>query len=172
LKARINKKHFELCVSLYKNPITLDLPIPHTDKISDFSKVAGVENLDSLRKSGKFVPGCYRIYGIGNSPDMCYIGQALHLGLRVKQHAKGSNKNTSDFCMNLGNKGKVDLFILPGLENIPKGLSISEFLCVLEQYLIFKYRPKINKLFIASPSPREAGAGTRIPPHDVVVRGN
>ena len=31
---------------------TLDLPIPHTDKISNFSKVAGVENLDSLRKSG------------------------------------------------------------------------------------------------------------------------
>ena len=70
LKARINKKHFELCVSLYKNPITLDLPIPHTDKISNFSKVAGVENLDSLRKSGKFVPGCYRIYGIGNSPGV------------------------------------------------------------------------------------------------------
>ena len=27
-----------------------------------------------------------------------------------------------------------------------------EFLCVLEQYLIFKYRSKINKLFIARPS--------------------
>ena len=51
----------------------------------------------------------------------------------------------------MGEQGKVDLFILPPLNEIPLGLTDSEFLCVLEQYLIFKYRPKINKLFIARP---------------------
>jgi hypothetical protein len=49
----------------------------------------------------------------------------------------------------LGDQGKVDLFILPLSNEILSGLTESEFLCVLEQYLIFKYRPKINKLFIA-----------------------
>jgi len=43
------------------------------------------------------------------------------------------------------------LFILPPLNEIPSGLTDVEFLCVLELCLIFKYRPKINKLFIARP---------------------
>ena len=124
LNTKINKKHFDLCVSLSNNPITLDLPLPHTSKVSNFSKIAGVENLERLRKSGKFIPGCYRIYKDSDLPNICYIGQAMHLGFRVKQHAKGNNKNTSRFCADLGDKGKVDLYILPGLENIPSGLSI------------------------------------------------
>ena len=151
LNTKINKKHFDLCVSLSNNPITLDLPLPHTSKVSNFSKIAGVENLERLRKSGKFIPGCYRIYKDSDLPNICCIGQAKHLGLRVKQHAKGNNKNISKFCADLDDKGKVDLYILPGLENIPSGLSITELLCVLEQYLIFKYRPEINRLYIAKP---------------------
>jgi len=57
----ITKSHFYLCKSLVNNPITLDLPWPHTANVAKLSKIAGVENLDSLRKSGKYVPGCYRI---------------------------------------------------------------------------------------------------------------
>jgi len=48
-------------VLLSKNSKTMDLPIPHTNKVAVFSKIAGVENLDSLKKSGKYIPGCYRI---------------------------------------------------------------------------------------------------------------
>jgi len=40
---------------------------------------------------------------------------------------------------------------LPPLSEIPSGLMDVEFLCVLEEYLIFKYRPEINKLFIVRP---------------------
>jgi hypothetical protein len=43
------------------------------------------------------------------------------------------------------------LFILPKNKDIPSGLTLNEFLYTLEQYLIFKYRPKLNKLFIARP---------------------
>ena len=151
LNNHVNKKHFDLCVSLCNNPITLDLPLPHTNKVSNFSKIAGVENLERLRKSGKFIPGCYRIYKDSDLSNICYIGQAMHLGVRVKQHAKGNNKNTAKFCADLRDKGKVDLYILPSIDNLPTGLSIPEFLCVLEQYLIFKYRPQINRLYIARP---------------------
>lgn len=82
---------------------------------------------------------------------MCYIGQSKHLGIRVKYQAKGHNKSISQFYSDLGNKIKVDLFILPKNKDIPFGLRLNEFLCTLKQYLIFKYRPKLNKLFIARP---------------------
>lgn len=147
----ITQAHFDLCTHLVENPITLDLPLPHTDKVAVFSKIAGPEYLDNIRKFDKFVPGCYRIWGLNVSEDLCYIGQAKHLGRRVKDHAKGYNKNTFQFCTKLGSEGKVDLFILPPIYDIPPGLTLSEFLCVLEQYLIFKFRPKINKLYIARP---------------------
>ena len=147
----ITKSHFNLCKSIVDNSVTLDFPWPHTVNVAKFSKIAGVENLESLRKSGLYVPGCYRIWGLGQPSDLCYIGQSKHLGIRVKYHAKGHNKSTHQFCSNLGNKVKVDLFTLPKNKNIPSGLTLNEFLCTLEQYLIFKYRPKINKLFIARP---------------------
>lgn len=147
----ITKSHFDLCRFLVDNSITLDFPWPHTINVAKFSKVAGIENLESLKKSGLYVPGYYRIWGLGQPNDLCYIGQSKHLGLRVKYHAKGNNKSTYSFCSNLGNKVKVDLFILPKNKDILNGLTQKEFLCTLEQYLIFKYRPKLNKLFIARP---------------------
>lgn len=147
----ITQAHFDLCTHLIENPITLDLPLPHTDKVAVFSEIAGPEYLDNIRKFDKYVPGCYRIWGLNVSDDLCYIGQAKHLGRRVKDHAKGHNKNTFQFCTKLSSEGKVDLFILPPIYDIPPGLTLSEFLCVLEQYLIFKFRPKINKLYIARP---------------------
>jgi hypothetical protein len=149
--SEITQAHFDLCSSIFERRITLDLPKPHTNKVAKFSKIAGVENLESIKKSGKYVSGCYRIWGLNSSEDYCYIGQAKHLGLRIKDQAKGNNKNTRDFCISLGDQAKVDLFILPPIQSIPSGLTITEFLCVLEQYLIFKYRPKINKLLITRP---------------------
>lgn len=71
--------------------------------------------------------------------------------MRVKYHAKGHNKSTYLFCSDLDNKVKVDLFILPDNRDIPSGLTLNEFLSTLEQYLIFKYKLELNKLFIGIP---------------------
>lgn len=109
----------------------MDLPIPHTNKVAVFSKIAGVENLESLKKSGNSIPGCYRIWGLNRPDDLSYIGQAKHLGTRVKQHAKGNNLNTRDFCFELGDSAKVDLFLLSSINHIPSELSIPKLLCVL-----------------------------------------
>lgn len=57
----ITQAHFDLCTHLVENPITLDLPLPHTEKVAVFSEIAGPEYLDNIRKFDKFVPGCYRI---------------------------------------------------------------------------------------------------------------
>jgi NUMOD1 domain len=147
----IRQEHLNFCISIVETVITVDLPIPRSDKVSAFSKIAGIENLESLRKSGKYVPGCYRIW-VENCPeDMCYIGQSNHLGMRVKCHAKGQNKSTREFCLNRKERIKVDLYIVLDISKIPGGLSLTQFLCIMEQYLIFKYRPKLNKLLIARP---------------------
>lgn len=111
----------------------MNIPIPHTKNVAIFSKIAGVEYLDSLKKSGKYMPGCYRIWSsFGNSDNLYYIGQSIYLGMRIKYQAKSQNNSTYDLCFNLGDKVKVDLYILPLLIEIPAGLSITEFLCVLE----------------------------------------
>jgi len=46
---------------LIEKHVTLDLPLPHTDKVATFSIIAGIEYMVSLRKSGKYIPGCYHI---------------------------------------------------------------------------------------------------------------
>jgi len=61
LNSLVTQGHFDLCTTLVDQNITLDFPKPHTDKVIPFSKVAGIENLENLRKTGKFIPGCYRI---------------------------------------------------------------------------------------------------------------
>jgi hypothetical protein len=61
LTTLVKQAHIDLCVKLLEKHVTLDLPLPHTDKVIPFSKIAGIENLESLRKSGKYIPGCYRI---------------------------------------------------------------------------------------------------------------
>jgi GIY-YIG catalytic domain len=127
------------------------LPRSHEDSIISFSRIAGVEHTGSLKKSGMYVPGCYRIWGLGYPDEYCYVGQAKHLGRRVKYHSKGSNKSTKTFCNELGNNAKVDLFIIPKENEIIIKFSLEKFLCILEQFLIFKYRPLINKIFIATP---------------------
>jgi hypothetical protein len=150
-KSGIEDIHIDLCIIIYNNRITLDLPRSHEESVIPFSKVADVEYMESLKKSRKFVPGCYRIWGLGYPGEYCYIGQTKHLGRRVKYHSKGSNNTTKAFCSELGNNAKVDLFIIPKDNEIIKKYSIDKFLCVLEQFLFFKYRPLVNKLYIVIP---------------------
>jgi hypothetical protein len=63
LNSLIKQEHYNLCTSIVRKRVTLDLPLPHTDKVAKFSKIAGIENLKSLRKSKsyKYISGCYRI---------------------------------------------------------------------------------------------------------------
>lgn len=104
----------------------MDLPFPHIKKVAPFAKIAGVENSYNLKKSGKYITGCYRIWGLNKRSDFCYIGQAKHLGIRVKFHVKRQNKNTWSFCKILGNKDKVYLFILSNKNKIISDLMVEE----------------------------------------------
>jgi len=145
LSVPITQGHLDLCESIVKNLITMPLPKPNTEHVTPFANVAGPE---VARTPEKAVPGCYRLHG----PDTtsCYAGQGIHLGGRVKDHAKGHNTNTASFVESLGTTGLVDLFILPKNINLD-GLTLQQFLTVLEQYLFFVYHPNQNKSLVASP---------------------
>jgi hypothetical protein len=59
LSPSIKLKNFDFFTTIAETGITVDLSIPHTEKVSVFSKIAGVENMESLKKSesGKFFSG-------------------------------------------------------------------------------------------------------------------
>ena len=149
LPVNITNYHIKLCENILSNSITLPLPKPNTEHVKNFSKIAGPEN-----NYNKKVSGCYRIYDSSlinnqNQFNNCYIGQSIHIGNRIKVHAKGLNLDTKNFINSLGNQGLVDLYIVPDTINL-KDLNISQFLSVLEQYLFFLYKPIHNKSYVAT----------------------
>lgn len=146
LPVKVSQYHFDLCVQLVSNPVTLNLPKPNTEHVIPFSLVAGPE---IARSSKKARPGCYRIYSPNTPSNLSYIGQTIHLGNRVKDHAKGHNASTAAFVSLLGESAKVDLYLIPQDLEL-NGLSLQQFMCVLEQYLFFKFRPTQNKTFVAT----------------------
>lgn len=66
----------------------------------------------------------------------------------------GVDPATGAFVKSLGDKGKVELVIIRDGLIIPKGLTKIQFITLLEQYLIIKLRPAVNrKLLSISPPP-------------------
>jgi len=121
----ITQQHLDLCSQILNAAVTLPLPKPNTAHVSPFANVAGPE---IARSPEKAVPGCYMLHG-PEAPNRSYVGQAQHLGNRVKDHAKGHNTNTSAFVSQLGTTGLVDLFIVPKNANLG-GLTMIQFLSV------------------------------------------
>ena len=68
----------------------------------------------------------------------------------MKSHTKGLNESTASFISSLSpGTGLVTLFIVPvGLDLV--GLTLQEFLCVLEQYMFIENVPTLNKTIIAT----------------------
>lgn len=145
----------EICEEIYNKRVTMPLPIPHTKYVADFTKLAGQEHFNSKIK----LAGCYIIKGpnlvISPITDKesieCYIGQSTHLGYRVKRHTKGEDFTTSQFIKSLNNKGILELCIIYPEIKIPNGLNKNQFITLLEQYLIIKLKPTVNKKFLATP---------------------
>lgn len=79
-----------------------------------------------------------------------YIGHSVNLNRRVKDHAKGQDKTTGVWIQERWEYIWVDIYVVPITSNLD-GLTLSEFLCVLEQYLFYLYNPTINKVVVATP---------------------
>lgn len=147
--AVITEEHLSICATIVQNPITLALPVPNSSHVLPFAEVAGPEN---SKDPSKRTPGCYMISQSGDTnPRNVYIGQSVHLGNRVKDHASGKDPRTANFVNEMGGQGMVQLFLVTPtiLASMPTGLTTTQFLCVLEQYMFFSYRPLINAALVA-----------------------
>lgn len=141
----ITQDHIDLCEYISNTPVKFPLLSPGSKGLIAFKKIAGPTKVKSQDQE---VPGCYLISGTSTSDT--YVGQSKHLGGRIVVHASGIDKGTGQFVKFLNGEGTVDLFLI-GASLIPTGLTLIQFVTVLEQFLFFKFRPTINKKFVATP---------------------
>jgi carbonic anhydrase/acetyltransferase-like protein (isoleucine patch superfamily) len=106
--------------------VILPLPLPRTEQVLTFTKLAGTEHYDS----NIILAGCYIIRSSNleysattELSNECYIGQTTHLGHRIKVHAKKVDSTTRLFIESLKNQGIVELCIIPEDIIIPSGLT-------------------------------------------------
>lgn len=78
-----------------------------------------------------------------------YVGHSVSLGKIVKDHAKAHDKTTGSWV--LKNKDKMFVRVYTVNDSLDlRGLSLKDFLCVLEQYLFYLEKPSINKVVVAT----------------------
>lgn len=142
----VNQKHLDLCANIIENSKKVDLPIAGTPSSAAFTPIGGVNNPYNARSTAPKVSGCYQIIGPDGSN---YVGQAAHLGKRVREHGNGGITSS---IKNIENKeqAKVEVYLLPEIESY-HGLTIVEFLSVLELYLFITFKPTINKSYVPTP---------------------
>lgn len=146
---KITEQHLALCSDIYSKRISMPLPLPHSQHVGPFTELAGQEHYSSKI----ILAGCYIIKGpnlansvrTGLTSNECYIGQSTHLGHRVKSHTKGAESTTCNFIKSLKDKGVLELCHLTNETEIPYGLTKNQFITLLEQYLIIKLKPTVNK---------------------------
>lgn len=151
----ITDTHLKLCEMVYSNRLAMPIPFPNTEHVLTLSKLVGGESYESKVKTA----GCYIFSGtnkvvspITNLDNLeCYIGQSLHLGNRVKSHTKGAKSNSTwEFINSIRAKGKLELCIVQD-DLIPNDLTKPQFITLLEQYLILKLKPTVNRKLLAMP---------------------
>ena len=74
LTSLVKQARIDLCIKRIKKHVILDLPLLYRDKVILFSKIAGIDNLECSRKSGKYILGCYRIWGLNKPNNYSFLG--------------------------------------------------------------------------------------------------
>lgn len=151
----VTDAHLKLCEEIYSNRVVMPIPFPNTEHVITLKNLVGGESYESKVKTA----GCYILSGTKKAVSPitklesmeCYIGQSLHLGNRVKSHTKGGNNNSTwEFLNSIRDGGKLELCIVP--DNLtPNDLTKHQFITLLEQYLIIKLKPTVNKKLLAKP---------------------
>jgi hypothetical protein len=158
-KGIITPEHISLCEKIIASPQSTCCPRPHTPFVKSFSDLVSPE----IARNNNQVSGCYLFasryfhaeYKNSNTIyTYCYIGHSIHLGRRIIFHCKGQDSRTAPFLLNLGDLCTVFIYRVTSEVQKELGkLTLSQFLCVfasLEQYLFFKYKPKINKVLVST----------------------
>lgn len=138
----ITEEVLALCANV--KTIELGLPVPNTTNVAMFSENVGPEN------STTKIAGCYYIYSPTDLDLGSYVGHSIHLGKRVKDHAKGNQTSTGKLVQSVGTSALVRVYI-PDPNQLPSYITIEQFILVLEQYLFYTLKPTINRALVATP---------------------
>lgn len=141
----VTKEIMALCKTIYLNGNTYDMPYRGTNAAKEFNSTGGPH---TTKSNDVKLAGCYHIYDSSCSLSG-YVGQSIHLGRRVRDHANGHHIATTDFVALNKSSMKVTIFILNDKEKLTGDIRL--FITILEQYLFFVLRPTVNISLIANP---------------------
>lgn len=133
----ITEKLLSICENV--KTIELGLPVPNSENVIAFSTQVGPEN------STKKVAGCYYIYSPSNPELGTYVGHSIHLGKRVKDHAKALQSYTGKLAQTAGSNAVVRVYI-PDPSQLPATISMALFVLILERRRL--YSTYLNQLSI------------------------
>lgn len=141
----------KLCNEIYLQRKTYDLP--WSQKIKDvgrFTKDNGPLSYGKVK-----VPGVYILFLPDESHT--YVGQSVNLALRIRTHLSMSSKSVTKMALSklketqtgqvqtcIVDKETVDILVTK------YSTTLSDFLLILEQYIILLTAPSLNKLSVVT----------------------
>ncbi|RYE12148.1 MAG: hypothetical protein EOP34_11370, partial [Rickettsiales bacterium] len=135
----LTKKQFLLCQSLLaekrENKFTFSFP----KNKEDFTNIKMLLPSDIDQKEGKKTTTLPGVYLINDNEGDRYVGHSIRLTQRLQEHIIRKNRNTIDFI--------VSNRVVERLNNY--NLEIKKLLIIMEQYLIIKSQPTVNRTYIA-----------------------
>lgn len=147
IKPIVTDKHIALCDTLLAQKYVLPLPFIDTPNYLLFQSVFNTRYVSQTIHT----PGCYRILDTENGSS--YVGQSKSLGARVDDHvnsAKSRYLNSWIIELHSKNTGLVEMYRLPTQDRY-HGLTLRQFLSVMEMYLFLVHNPSENRSFLALP---------------------
>lgn len=150
----LTKKQFLLCQSLLaekrENKFTFSFP----KNKEDFTNIKMLLPSDIDQKEGKKTTTLPGVYLINDNEGDRYVGHSIRLTQRLQEHIIRKNRNTIDFIVSLRKKPNatctfyiVSNRVVERLNNY--NLEIKKLLIIMEQYLIIKSQPTVNRTYIA-----------------------
>jgi hypothetical protein len=147
-KPIVTDKLITYCDNLVNDKVVLPIPFRGTPAALAYEDAYSVRYAPDVKK----VPGCYRVFD--ESTHRSYVGQSLQVGARLSTHVGLDRTRTpiGDWMseLNYENRGLVELYLVP-IQNNYHGLTLREFLCVMEMYLFLVYKPSENRILVSTP---------------------
>lgn len=146
----VTESLLNLCKNIFDKRETYDLP--WSPKIRDAKRFA--ENNGPVSYGPVKVPGVYILHVPDIELTHSYVGQSVNLGVRIRNHLHLTSKSTITIIKTLKQtqKGSVETCIINNdtvhLLTTKHGISINDFLNILEQYVILVTMPSLNTLYL------------------------
>ena len=143
----VTDQHIALCDKVFSEKVTLPIPFNDRPAVEAYALVAPTRYAPDILK----IP--YRVFD--SVTGRSYVGQSLHIGARVSDHANHRDRTKTPIYdwmseLNYESRGLVEVYRVP-IQNNYDGLTLREFLCVMEMYLFLVHKPSENRVLVSTP---------------------